>query len=467
MIAATTFAGQNVAVFGLGGSGLAVCQSLTAGGASIAAWDDGAAARTRAEAAGISLVDLRSADWSAFAALVLAPGVPLTHPTPHWTVGMAEAAGVEIIGDVEIFCRERARHAPDAPFVAITGTNGKSTTTALIAHVLRSADNGMEVAVGGNIGTAVLSLPPVHGETVYVVEMSSYQIDLTPSLAPSVGVLLNITPDHIDRHGTFENYAAVKERLIAASEYRIVSIDDAAVRAVARRHDTPLHPVTTISADPVSDADVVCDGTVVRVTSDEATFDLAGIATLRGRHNAQNAMAAIVAARMLGCGDADIARGLATFPGLAHRMQPIARLGRTLFVNDSKATNADSADKALGAFDGGIHWIAGGRAKDGGIEPLRPHFHRIAKAYLIGECADAFAATLAPTVPFEMCGTLDVAVAAAARDAAGHAADEPVVLLSPACASFDQYRNFELRGDAFAAAVADVPGVEILARAST
>jgi len=467
MIAATTFAGQTVAVFGLGGSGLAVCQSLTVGGAGVAAWDDGEPARTRALAAGVSLVDLRAADWSAFAALVLAPGVPLTHPKPHWTVDMAHAAGVEIIGDVEIFCRERARHAPNAPFVAITGTNGKSTTTALIAHVLRSADNGMEVAVGGNIGTAVLSLPPVQAQTAYVVEMSSYQIDLTPSLAPSVGVLLNVTPDHIDRHGTFENYAAVKERLIAASANRIVSIDDDTVRAVAQRHNPSSHPVTTISADPSSDADVVCEGAVVRVASDGATFDLEGIATLRGKHNAQNAMAAIAAARILTCGDANIARGLATFPGLAHRMQPIARLGRVLFVNDSKATNADSADKALAAFDGGIRWIAGGRAKEGGIEPLRPHFHRIAKAYLIGECANAFAATLAPTVPFETCGTLDVAVAAAARDAARDAADEPVVLLSPACASFDQYRNFETRGDAFVAAVADLPGVDMLARAPT
>ena len=281
MVPATTFAGRRVAVFGLGRSGNATCRSLIAGGAEVAAWDDKPASREQAALLAIPIVDLAEADWAAFDSLVLAPGVPLTHPEPHWTVAAAQAAGVEVIGDVEIFFRERARHAPDAPFVAITGTNGKSTTTALIGHVLRSADTGLTVEVGGNIGTPILSLAPPDLSHIHVVELSSYQIDLTPSLKPSVGILLNVTPDHIDRHGTFANYAAVKERLIAASEYPVVSIDDDVVRAIATRHGTPLRPVTTLSTAKGSRADLILDGTTIRIAGTAETVDLAGIVSLR------------------------------------------------------------------------------------------------------------------------------------------------------------------------------------------
>ncbi|MDB5592506.1 Mur ligase family protein, partial [Enterovirga sp.] len=225
MTPVTCFAGRRVALFGLGGSGLVTALALKAGGAEVVACDDAAASLARAEAAGVQTGDLRSLDWSGFAALVLAPGVPLTHPAPHWAVQRAAQAGIEVIGDVELFARERARLAPEAPFVAITGTNGKSTTTALLSHLLREA--GADVQMGGNIGTAILSLDPPSRDRVHVIEMSSFQIDLTPSLNPTVGVLLNITPDHLDRHGTMENYAAIKERLVAGAAVAIVGLDDA------------------------------------------------------------------------------------------------------------------------------------------------------------------------------------------------------------------------------------------------
>jgi UDP-N-acetylmuramoylalanine--D-glutamate ligase len=224
MTPVTTFAGQTVAVFGLGMSGLACCRALVAGGARVVAADDTAAGRKAAADAGFPIEDLTSADWSRFAALVLAPGVPLTHPEPHWTVRKARAAGVDIIGDIELFARERARAAPEAPFVAITGTNGKSTTTALIAHILREA--GRDVQMGGNIGTAILALQPPANNRVHVIEMSSFQIELTPTLAPTVGILLNVTPDHLDRHGTMENYASLKARLVQHAAHPIVGDDD-------------------------------------------------------------------------------------------------------------------------------------------------------------------------------------------------------------------------------------------------
>ena len=454
------FSGRAVALFGLGGSGLATAQALVAGGALVAAWDDSEAARGRAAAAGIGVVDLAQADWSAFAALVLAPGVPLTHPAPHWTVLRAQAVGLAIIGDIELFCRERAALAPDAPFVAITGTNGKSTTTALIAHMLRQA--GRDVQMGGNIGTAILSLAPPSDDRVHVVECSSFQIDLAPSLAPGVGILLNVTPDHLDRHGTLDAYAAIKERLVAAAGTAIVGVDDDPCRAIAARLVAAGRRVVRISVEEALPDGLyrqgegvawACGGAVTAVA------DLAGIGALRGAHNAQNAAAAIAACTALGLDPETIRRGLASFPGLAHRMEQVGRRGRALFVNDSKATNADAAEKALSSFPGAIHWIAGGVAKEGGIAPLAPLFGRVAKAYLIGKSSDAFAATLGKAVPHVFCGTLPEAVAAAAADAAVSEAAEPVVLLSPACASYDQYPNFEVRGAHFRDLVRALPGV--------
>ncbi|HWJ75013.1 MAG TPA: UDP-N-acetylmuramoyl-L-alanine--D-glutamate ligase [Kaistia sp.] len=449
MIPVTVFAGRKVAVFGLGGSGLVTAKALAAGGADVSAFDDNADSVANAAASGVTTEDLRNADFSAFAALVLAPGVPLTHPEPHWVVTKAKAAGVEIIGDIELFCRERRAIAPDAALIAITGTNGKSTTTALIGHLFRTA--GRDVQLGGNIGTAILSLEPITDDRVYVVECSSFQIDLAPTLDPTVGILLNVTEDHLDRHGSMERYAAIKARLVDGAATAVVGVDDDWSASIAAEIDRRGKPLERISVRrPVVDGFYVDKTEIFQATDASArqVADLAGIGSLRGAHNAQNAAAAVAAASALGLSDEMIQQGLASFPGLAHRMEEVTRIGRVLFVNDSKATNADAAEKALASFDR-IFWILGGKAKTGGIDSLVPYFGKIAKAYLIGAASEAFAATLEGKVPYVMAGTMDRAVALAAEDAARDAEPEPVVLLSPACASFDQYRNFEKRGDHF------------------
>ena len=446
MTPVTVFQEKTVALFGLGGSGLATALALKAGGADVRAWDDNADSRVRAQDAGIGIENLRESDWSGLSALVLSPGVPLTHPEPHWSVRLAKEAGVGIIGDIELFCRERRGQAPGAPFVAITGTNGKSTTTALIAHVLAQA--GRDVQMGGNIGTAILSLEPPSADRVHVIEMSSFQIDLTPGLDPSIGVLMNITPDHLDRHGTMEQYAAIKERLIQGAGLAIVGIDDAPSRTIAERRGINLVRVHVPHGEVLAtDALTVRDG-IVREPDGTTLADVNGIGSLRGAHNWQNAAVAVAVARALGLSGEQIQAGLASFPGLPHRMEEVGRRGHVLFVNDSKATNADSTEKALLAFRD-IHWILGGKAKDGGIFPLVPYFERVAHAYLIGAASDAFAATLDGAVPYTRCESLEVAVPKAAENAAASGAPEPVVLLSPACASYDQFPNFEVRGNRF------------------
>ncbi|TPW29278.1 UDP-N-acetylmuramoyl-L-alanine--D-glutamate ligase [Pararhizobium mangrovi] len=464
MIPVTTFAGKRVALFGLGGSGLATARALAAGGADLTAHDDNPERVAAARAEGIATGDLRALDWARVEALVLSPGVPLTHPRAHWTVDLARAAGVPVIGDVELFARERRAHAPDCPFVAITGTNGKSTTTALIAHILREA--GRDVQLGGNIGTAVLSLEPPEAGRHYVVECSSYQIDLAPTLDPSAGILLNLSPDHLDRHGTMQHYAEIKERLVAGSETAIVGIDDVHSARIAERLAHAGNRVVRISRRTPLEEGFFAEGTRIfdaHAAHAEAYVDLAAIPTLQGSHNAQNAAAAIAACRVVGVDDEAIRAALGSFTGLKHRMQPVARLGDVTFVNDSKATNADAAAPALSTYSR-IYWIVGGLPKEGGIDQLSGFFERIAKAYLIGEAAPAFAATLGEAVPYEIAGTLRQAVADAARDAMEDegGAHRPVVLLSPACASFDQYRNFEERGEDFVAHVAAVAGIEML-----
>jgi UDP-N-acetylmuramoylalanine--D-glutamate ligase len=412
MTPVTSFAGKTVAVFGLGGSGLTSCRALKAGGAEVIASDDTPAKLAEAAKEGFITADLRTVSWENFAALVLTPGVPLTHPKPHWTVVAAKAAGVEVIGDIELFCRERKRHAPDAPFVAITGTNGKSTTTALIAHLMREA--GYDTQMGGNIGTAILSLEPPAKGRVHVIEMSSYQIDLTPSLDPTVGILLNVTEDHIDRHGTIEHYAAVKERLVAGVQQNgtaIVGVDDPFCMAIADRVAQAGKTVVRVSVKrPVADGICLEGETIVRVDGGARTriASVADIGSLRGLHNAQNAACASAAVLALGVSAEVLQKGLRSFPGLAHRMEQIGRQGSVLFVNDSKGTNADAAARALSSFRD-IFWIAGGKPKTGGIESLREFFPRIRKAYLIGEAAEEFAATL-KDVPHEISGTLEEAV---------------------------------------------------------
>jgi UDP-N-acetylmuramoylalanine--D-glutamate ligase len=466
VIPITTFAGKTVAVFGLGKSGMLSAQALTAGGAEVVVYDDNEKSVAEAKAAGLNTRDLRGLDWSRIAALALAPGVPLTHPKPHWSVELARKANVEVIGDIELFCREREKSGRDSPVVAITGTNGKSTTTALTAHLIDSA--GRDSQMGGNIGVPVLALEPFaqNGEQarVYVLEVSSYQIDLAPSLKPNVGILLNVTEDHLDRHGTIENYAAIKERLVAQADTAVIGVDDDWTRVAAERIARAGRKVERVSVLGALRDGYYAEGSrIIRAAAGrvETVADLAGIGSLRGTHNAQNAACAIAACLALGLDLSAVQKGLATFPGLAHRMQPIARIRNVLFVNDSKATNADSAAKALASYTD-IFWIAGGKPKTGGITSLAEFFPRIRKAYLIGEAAKEFAATLDGKVPCEIVGTLDRAVPLAARDAAASGLIEPMVLLSPACASFDQYRNFELRGKAFTDLVLALPGIQSL-----
>ena len=454
MFPAHQFKGKTVAVFGLARSGISCAKALLSGGAKVFAWDDSEPAVEKAHAEGLSITNLHMVDFKSLSALVLSPGVPLTHPEPHWTVMKAKAAGIEIIGDTEVFAREV--QSSGAKLVAITGTNGKSTTTALIGHVLKSA--GLDVDVGGNIGLAVFNLRPPVKDRIYVLELSSFQIDLMPSLEPDVGILTNLTPDHLDRHGDMKNYSAVKGRMFAKSRKgntALVGTDDPWCLEIADQVslDADLRRVSVLRLleDGVSAADGVLQDR--RGGKTVAQIDLRNMPALKGKHNWQNACMAYGAARALNVAVADIEAAMKSFPGLAHRMQQIATVSGIPFINDSKATNADAAEKALASFDN-IYWIAGGIAKSGGIEPLAPYFPKIAKAYLIGVAAQDFAKTLEGRVAYERSETLENAVKDSARDAK----DNGVVLLSPACASFDQYKNFEVRGDAFVEFVSSLPG---------
>ena len=446
MIPVPGFEGRRIAVFGLGRSGLTAARALKAGGALPVLWDDSVSSRMQAEAEGFDVEDLTGADWSGFAALVLSPGAPLTHPKPHWTVEKARAAGIEVIGDIELFARA-LKALPDdqrPKVVAITGTNGKSTTTALIGWVLKQA--GLTAHVGGNIGIGVLALPAPAPDAVYVVEVSSYQLDLTTSFAPDVAILINISPDHLDRHGGMDGYVAAKRRIFARSDLALVGVDDPWGRDTAARLKADGRTVASVSTGG-EPADILAASGAL--TTPEGPIDFAAARSLRGRHNAQNAAFAWAAARALGVPHDKVVAGLLSFPGLAHRMETVGRLGRVEFVNDSKATNADAARQALSSYDR-CFWIAGGRAKAGGIDDLEDLFPRIVEAFLIGEAAGPFAARLGDT-PHRISGDMASAVRQAHEAAAATGRDE-VVLLSPAAASFDQYPDFEARGEAFRAA---------------
>ena len=457
-IAAHSFKGKTVGVFGLGRSGNATVDALVRGGADVLAWDDAPAAADKAREQGLPVVNLHSVDFMTLDSFVLSPGVPLTHPEPHWSVKKALACGVEIIGDTEILARELA--GTGAKLVAITGTNGKSTTTALAGHVLKSA--GLDVEVGGNIGTAALLLPAPTAGKVYVIELSSYQIDLMPSLKPDVGILMNLTPDHLERHGDMEHYAAVKARMFALQDQGDlagVSLDDEWCARIAA--DAVKHTSLCSFSVGAKDAAVKSDGNTVTDTRDGTSVSLLQARALRGAHNAQNACAAYIIARRLGLDADQIEQGFNDFPGLEHRMEEVGSAGRVVFINDSKATNADAAEKALSSFER-IYWIAGGQAKRGGIGALQPHFHRIAKAYLIGQDAPLLADALEGEAAHIACDSMQAAVQLAALDAAADTTEhsEIAVLLSPACASFDQYPNFEMRGEDFRACVLALDGVQ-------
>lgn len=466
MIPITEYAGKDVAVFGLGRTGLSAAKALKAGGARVHAWDDNEATRAKAEDAGLELSDINKRDWQTFAALVLSPGVPYKFPQPHRIVRMAEMTGVPIVGDMELFARavqalpERGR----PKIIGITGTNGKSTTTALIGHILRHA--GRDVRIGGNIGTGVLDLASLHANAYYVLELSSYQLDLVKSLHCDVAVLLNMSPDHLDRHGGMEGYQAAKMRIFQNQTPRdtaVVGFDDVITQSIAIGLSAARQAkvVQVASTYALGRGVSAVDGYLWDSQAGKASKigKLADCPSLPGRHNHQNAAAAFAACRALGVGDGIIFEAMTTFPGLEHRMEQVGQMDGIRFVNDSKATNAQAAEQALKSYEN-IYWIAGGVAKAEGIAPLGPCFPRIRKAYLIGEAQDKFASTLDGAVPSEKCGTLENAIEAAFKDAKAGGEPDPVILLSPACASFDQFKDFEARGDAFREKVQSMLPVE-------
>ena len=430
------FAGSRFAVLGLGRNGLAAARALLAMGADVTAWDDAQAARDAAH--DVKLRDPCNGDI-AFDALVMSPGIPHLLPRPHPAAARACAAGVPIFSDAELLFRAVRRAGSRARFAGITGTNGKSTTTALLAHILSVA--GIPAAAGANLGTAALALPLLPNDGVYVLEMSSYMLERLATLRFDAAAMLNLSLDHIDRHGDMAGYAAAKRHIFdrqRPGDLAVVGADDADSRAMAE----------ALRAGP---AHVVAVSGEAGPTGDWQDM-LSAAPALPGTHNAQNAAAAYAMARHCGVTHDTIARAFTTYPGLPHRQQRLRTIDGITFINDSKATNADSVACALSCYDR-VVWIAGGQAKQGGIEPLVSFFPRIVQAFLIGRDAPILSATLAAhNVPHDTVGTLDAATAAAAA-AAGNTGT-PVVLLSPACASWDQFTGFEQRGDRFAELVA-------------
>ena len=456
MIKAKTFQGQALAVFGLGRTGITAALSLAKGGADVWAWDDNEAVRNVAAEQGVNLKDLKKADWSVFEALVLSPGVPDKLPKAHWSAKKARASNVPIICDIEIFAREvAARPESQCPkIIAITGTNGKSTTTALIGHILNAC--GKDAEIGGNIGRGVLDLDKMHAGKYYVIELSSYQLERTQSLRANAAVFLNLTPDHLERHGDMAGYEAAKIRIFnnqTPEDTAVIGVDNEETRRLyselTAKNGRRIIPVSAKKSlgrgISVMNAKLYCNLS----GKCHDICDISQATALEGKHNHQNAAAAYAAVQSLGVDSKAIGEAILSFPGLAHRMETIGSAGPVRFVNDSKATNADAAKQALKSYDN-IYWVAGGVAKSGGIEPLAKHFPNITKAYLIGEAAPDFHKTLTKKkVEHKVSGTLEKAILCATRDAMQSGKANPIVLLSPACASFDQFKNFETRGEAF------------------
>ena len=461
MIPVTGFDGQNIAVLGLGRSGLTAARALQAGGAVPVVWDDNPAAPETAEAEGFEVRDLtRQGAFDDVARLVVSPGIPHLYPTPNAVIAAAWAAGVPVDNDVGLFFASFGSgdwFNFDTPprVVAVTGSNGKSTTSALIHHILDQS--GRPTQLAGNIGRGVLDIePPVDGEVI-VLELSSYQTDLARALTPDVAVLTNLSPDHLDRHAGHGGYFAAKRRLFAEGgpDRCIIGVDENEGRYLANQ----------LAEGPSDDRVIrLSSGTKLtgpgwhvfarkgflaewRKGKQIANIDLRDIAGLPGAHNHQNACAAYAVCRTLGLAPRVIEAGLQSYGGLPHRSQVVGTVNGVTFVNDSKATNVDSAAKALQAF-AKVRWICGGLAKEGGVDALLPHVGSVAKAYVIGREAAQFAMDL-KGVETEVCTTMEAAVKAAVRDAEGG----DVVLLAPACASFDQYDNFEKRGEDFIANV--------------
>jgi UDP-N-acetylmuramoylalanine--D-glutamate ligase len=449
-------AGKIVAVLGLGRTGAATAAALAKSGATVWAWDDNEKARAGVPAE--MLVDPAKADWRLPEMLVMSPGIPHTHPAPHPAAAAAKSAGKALVGDIELLYRAM----PNQRYVGITGTNGKSTTTALIAHILASA--GCKVAVGGNLGFPALDLAPLEADGIYVLEMSSYQLEITISIVFDMAVLLNVSADHLERHGGLAGYTNAKRLIFrgqGAAHTAVIGVDDEITRGIyAEMAAAAAQIVRPISGQGACAGGIyVRDGALIDDSAGKAAriLDLKEALSLPGTHNAQNAAAATAACQAAGVATADIAKGLRSFPGLAHRQELVAVIEGVAYVNDSKATNADAAGKALACYET-IYWIAGGQAKEGGLAGLEPWFRRIAHAYLIGEAEAAFATALTGQVPLTRCGTLATAVGKAHRQAKADRRPGAVVLLSPACASFDQFKDFEDRGNAFRVLVEALPG---------
>ena len=462
MIDLSVLKGSSYVVLGLARSGLTTVRALVAAGVEYAAWDDNEASRTAAAQAGVRLVAPDAVDWSKVTALVISPGIPNLLPTPHPMAAAARAAGKPIICDVELL----ARAQPEARFVAITGTNGKSTTTSLIGHILQNA--GLACEVGGNIGRGALDLAPLGEGGVYVLELSSYQLELLETFRAHIAVWLNITPDHIDRHGDMAGYVAAKAHIFdrqARRDCAVIGIDDEySVAMFATLRQRP-----EIAVVPVALRRVVQRGISFQagslIDAEGFKFDFSRVPTLPGDHNAQNDACAWATCRWLGVTREAIAAGIKTYPGLPHRQERVASIGAVTYVNDSKATNADATARALSSYRD-IYWILGGQAKEGGVEPLAPWFDRIRHAFLIGEATELFAGQLEGKLAFTRCGDLRRALDAAhalAQQEAGTQGDA-VVLLSPACASWDQWKSYEHRGDAFRAMARALPGAQVLGR---
>ena len=460
MIVVQAYAGKRVGVLGMGRSGLAAAAALEAGGATPVCWDDNEAGQEAAHSAGFTVEDLtRGKPYDDLAALIVSPGIPHLYPAPHPAIERAWAARVPLDNDIGLFFQEMFAWEPGTDdegeaspvVIAITGSNGKSTCTSLIHHILKEA--GREAQLGGNIGVGVLSLTYPRSREVIVLELSSYQTDLARFLTPDVAVFMNLSDDHLDRHAGRGGYFAAKKRLFQSGPKSVIGVDEPEGRALMGALEGVSEKVIPISsATNLKDEDwsvFLRKKHLVehRGGKQVASFDLREAPALRGAHNAQNAAAAFAACRLVGLGPRQIEGGLRSFPGLAHRLQQVAEVGGVRYVNDSKATNADAAEKALLSFDN-IRWIVGGKPKDGGIADLLPLMDRVTKTYLIGEAAAAFADQLGDH-PHVIAETIDQAVALASTDAE----EGDTVLLAPACASFDQFPNFEIRGDAFCAAV--------------
>ena len=461
MIDVFPFSGFPIAVFGLGRSGLATALALQESNAEVRAWDDDPKTRSIAEDKGISLVDLYSCDWSQLTSLVVSPGVPIDYPAVHPIVAKAREVNCEVIGDIELLVRTQRW----CGFIGITGTNGKSTTTTLLGHIMQLA--GREAEVGGNLGIPVLSLDPLGADGTYVLEMSSYQLELTPSATFDVAVLLNITADHLERHGGIDGYVQAKQRIFQRQtkpRTAILGVDD----EICRRIYSDLGAADEQIVIPVSGSKPIKNGVYA---VDGVLFDcIDGIETpicnlyenpsLLGSHNGQNAAAAYAAAKTAGVAPHAIMACLKSYPGLVHRQEAVSIVDGVAYVNDSKATNDEAAARAIACFDN-IYWIVGGRPKEGDLSACLPHLHRVRHAYLIGEAADSFSHIFDGVAPFTLSGDLTNAVKSAHNRAQTEAYLRPVVLFSPACASFDQYANFEERGDAFKNIVNALPGTHV------